>query len=217
MKNLTIRNLREKVYNITKIIVLSNGIPAGSKINEDELAKKIGVSKTPVREALSRLAHDGIVQIKPNRGTFKVKFTKKNLSEFMMIREALEVLSIRLAIKNVDKKMIKRLRAILNQFSEDNLENTFLKYVEAQQKYQSLLYGLSRSPRLIRMIESIHDLTHMLRVQYLNHPERVKRSLVLHRKLVDALEKGNADLAVTIHKKTMEAAYNYFLDTIREE
>jgi DNA-binding GntR family transcriptional regulator len=212
MKNITNRNIREKVYKITKTIVIGNEIFPGSKINEDELSKRIGVSKTPVREALSKLAHDGIVEIKPNRGAFKVKLTKESISEIMMIREALEGLCIRLAVKNMNEKLVRKLRTLLDEFEEEDLSNDLLRYAEVHQKFHALIHESSRSPRLIQMIRSIYDLTHLLRLQYLKDSEKARRSLELHRKLVDAFERRDVDSAVSIHSMALQSAYKFFLD-----
>jgi len=64
----TNRNIRQKSYELIRDHIVSNEVPPGTKINEGELARELGVSKTPVREALSKLAHEGIVEIIPNRG-----------------------------------------------------------------------------------------------------------------------------------------------------
>jgi DNA-binding GntR family transcriptional regulator len=211
-KIITNRNLRQNAYKSIRDYIVSNEVPPGAKINEDELAKNLGVSKTPVREALSKLAHDGIVEIIPNRGAFKIKLSKADLSEILMIRETLEGLSFRLAIPNINDKEIKKLKALLDEFDENDLEKSYTRYPESHLKFHTLLHQLSKSPRLIRIIQSMFDLINMVRLQYFSNIENVRHSLKFHKELIDALEKKDAELAVNIRKNMLRATYETLLE-----
>jgi DNA-binding GntR family transcriptional regulator len=211
-KIITNRNIRQNVYKSIRDYIVSNEVPPGAKINEDELAKNLGVSKTPVREALSKLAHEGIVEIIPNRGAFKIKLSKVDLSEILMIRETLEGLSFRLAIPNINDKEVKKLKALLDEFDENDLEKSYTRYPEAHLKFHTILHLLSKKPRLIRIIQGMFDLIHMVRLQYFSNIENVRRSLKFHRELIDALEKKDAELAVTIRKNMLRATYETLLE-----
>lgn len=212
----TVRNLRQKVYESIRDFVVSNRLPPGSKINEDALARDLGVSKTPVREALSKLAHDGIVEIIPNRGAFKVNLSKEDISEIMLIREATEGLCIRLAARNVTTKVIKKLKSIVDEFDENELDRDLSRYPEADLRFHKIIYDLSNSTRLIRLIENYFYLTHMLRLQYFRNPERVKLSLKGHRELIGALEKRDGELAEKILKKILRSVCNYLTENASE-
>jgi DNA-binding GntR family transcriptional regulator len=126
----------------------------------------LGVSKTPVREALSKLAHDGIVEIVPNRGAYKVRLSKEDLQEIMVIMETLEGLCVRLAVANIDETIIKRLKSILDNFEEKDLENDFSWYSDALIKFYTVIYNASKNKRLIRVIQGMYDLTHVFRSLY---------------------------------------------------
>lgn len=208
----TNRNIRQKSYELIRDHIVSNEVPPGTKINEGELARELGVSKTPVREALSKLAHEGIVEIIPNRGSFKVKLSKEDLLEIMTIRETLEGLCVRLAAEHADNKAIKKLKAILDEFDESNLERNFSHYPEALKRFHTIIYSLSKSPRLIRIIKSMYDLTHTFRLLYFNNPERVRRSLRAHRELISALEKKDGELAEIGRKNAICFAYESLLE-----
>jgi len=214
-KILTNRNLRQNVYEEIRKFVVNEVLP-GEKINEDDLAETLGVSKTPVREALSKLAHDGIVEIVPNRGSYKVKLSKEDILEIMVIREALEGLCIRLAIKNITDSTIKKLRAILDDFETNYLEKDFTQYSETMLNFYGLIYGTAKNPRLIKIIQSMLDLTRMFRLLYYNNPERVKHSLKVHREFIDVLEKRDEEFAEKIRKNMIRSAYEYLIETASE-
>jgi len=215
-KILTNRNLRGKVYEVIRNHIVSNEVLPGEKINEDELAKKLGVSKTPVREALSKLAHDGVVEIIPNRGSYKVKLSKEDILEIMVIREALEGLCIRLAIKNINNTTIKKLRTILDDFETKYLEKDFTRYSDTVLKFYALIYDTAKNPRLISIIQSMLDLTRMFRLLYYNNPERVKHSLIIHREFIEVLEKRDEELAEKIRKSMIRSAYGYLIESASE-
>ena len=214
-KIITNRNLRQKVFEELRNFVIHEVMP-GEKINEDDLAQKMGVSKTPVREALSKLAHDGVVEIIPNRGSYKVKLSKKDILEIMVIREALEGLCIRLAIRNMTDPTIKKLKTILDDFETKYLEREFTRYSETMLDFYNLIYDTAKNPRLIKIIQSMLDLTRMFRSLYYNNPETVKHSLKVHREFMDVLEKRDEELAEKIRKGMIRSAYEYLVEAASE-
>jgi len=212
LKKLGNSNLREKVYEMVRNYVISNEVPPGGKVNEDFLAKELGVSKTPIREALSKLAHDGIVEIRPNRGSYKVKLSNDDILEIMTIREVIEGLCLRLAAKNMNDQIIRKLRTILDDFEAQHLERDFLRYSETISKFYSLIYNAAKSPRLTRIIRGMYDLTHMLRFQIFSTPERVRRSLKLHRELIDILERRDSEKAEQCRRNMLRVGYESILE-----
>lgn len=214
---ITTKNLREKVYELVRDHIVSKEVAPGSKINEETLATNLGVSKTPVREALSKLAHEGLVEIVPNRGSFKVKLTKEDIHEVMLIRETLEGLCIRLATHHVNERVLERLKTILDEFEGKDLQKDFTLYAGAHLKFHSLIYQTSKSPRLTRMIQAVRDLTHMLGLEHFSNPEGVKRSLKSHRELIDAMARRDEVLAEKIRRGIVRSAFEPLLETASEE
>jgi DNA-binding GntR family transcriptional regulator len=213
-KIITNRNIREKVFEEIRNFVVNEVLP-GEKINEEELAKSLGVSKTPVREALSKLAQNGMVNIIPNRGSFKTKLSKEDILEIMVIRETLEGLCIRLAIKNITDTTIKKLKTILNEFETKYLENDFTRYSDTMQKFYAVIYETAKNQRLIRIIQTMLDLTRMFRILYYNNLERVKHSLKVHREFIEVIERRDEELAEKIRKEMVRSAYEYLLEMDR--
>jgi len=216
-KIITNRNLRQIVYESVRNHIVSPDVPPGAKIDEEALANDLGVSKTPVREALSKLAHDGIVKIIPNRGSYKVKLSKQDISEIMVIRETLEGLCIRLAVANISDEIIIKLKAILEDFETKYLENDFTRYPETMLKFYTLIYDTAKNPRLIKIIKSMYDLTRIFRLLYYSNFERVKHSLKVHKEFIDVLEKRDAESAEKIRKDMVRSAYQYLTETDRIE
>jgi len=215
-KIITNRNLRREVFEELRNFVVYEVVP-GEKINEDDLARELGVSKTPVREALSKLAHEGMIEIIPNRGSYKVKLSKEDILEIMVIREALEGLCIRLAIRNMTDSTIKKLKSILYDFEAKYLEKDLTLYSETMLDFYGLIYETAKNPRLIKIIQSMLDLTRMFRLLYYNNPESVKHSLEVHKEFIDVLEKRDEELAEKIRKGMIRSAYEYLAETTSEK
>ena len=105
-------NLREHVYKILKKKIILREIKPGEKINEELLAKTLNISRTPIRETLFRLEHEGIVRIIPRRGAFVVSQSKEEIAELLYVREVLEGLTARMATENMDKNTLEKLREL---------------------------------------------------------------------------------------------------------
>ena len=206
------KSIRQEVYEILRDYIAGTEISPGNKIDEESLSRKLGVSKTPIREALSKLAHDGIVEIKPNRGAYKVVLSKEDVSEIMMIREALEGLCIRLATVHVNDKIMKRLKGLLDDMESKYSKNDFSGFLNGHYEFHALIHTAARSPRLMRMIQSMYDLINLVRVQYFSNPQNVRRSLAFHRELLGAMKKRDADLAEKIRKDMLRSAYQSLLE-----
>ena len=110
---LTRVNLPTRVYELVKRRIVANELLSGTKLAEDGLAKELGVSRTPVREALNRLTQDGLVTVSPGRGAFVATFSFEDMVQLLEIREALEGMAARLASSRITKKTLNKLRKLL--------------------------------------------------------------------------------------------------------
>jgi DNA-binding GntR family transcriptional regulator len=119
-------NLRDHIYEILKKEIILRKIKPGEKINEEELAKSLQVSRTPVRETLLRLEHEGIVEIIPRRGAFVVSQSKQKVMDILQVREVLEGLVARLATENMDERILNRLRNCLKKISSTKNDEDML-------------------------------------------------------------------------------------------
>ena len=159
-------NLRQKVFEAVRDFVINGGVAPGGKIDEAYLAESLGVSKTPVREALSILATEGIVEIKPNRGSFKVRLTAKDIEEIGMIRGSLEGLCMRLACRKMTPRVIQKLKALIQDFEDKDFEKEYSAFVETNVKFHELIHKTAKSPRLVSLIQSNRDMAQMFRLKY---------------------------------------------------
>jgi DNA-binding GntR family transcriptional regulator len=152
---------------------------------------------------------EGIVEIKPNRGSFKVKLTDQDITEIMLIRESLEGLCMRLAAENMKDDVIEELEDLLEEFEAKDFEREYQSYIETNIKFYEIIYRTAKSPKLVNLIQSMRDLTQMIRLNYMKNPDNVRYSLNAHRELIGAFKRRHQKLAEGIRKKMLRYGYHY--------
>ncbi|MCP4576190.1 MAG: GntR family transcriptional regulator [Deltaproteobacteria bacterium] len=195
-------NLRDQVYDILKKRIIFRKIKSGKKINEEELAKALGVSRTPIRETLLRLEHEGIVKIIPRRGAFVVSQSDAKVTDLLQVREVLEGLVARLATKNMKNGLLDRLKHSLEKVSSgDNGDDRLLKYTPADIEFHALLLDACDNELLQNMMESVNAHLQMVRLRTVALPGRPEQTVREHYEIVAAIEKHDAALAEKLMRK----------------
>lgn len=208
-------NLRDEVYDILKRLIITREIKPGEKINEEELAKKIGVSRTPIRETLCRLENEGIIEIIPRRGAFVVTQSKEKVTETLQVREVLEGLVARLATKNMDKKTLGKLKECLEKISSSPEENSkLLKYARADVEFHSLLLDVSNNQMLQNMMGVVNAHLQLIRLRTVVLPGRAQKTVEEHYKILEAVEKGNEEAAEELMRKHIQSVRNDMIKNI---
>jgi DNA-binding GntR family transcriptional regulator len=191
-------NLRERVYEIIKRTIIFQEIPQGEKIDEENLAKQLGVSRTPIRESLFRLEKEGIIKIIPRRGAFVVKHSKESIIEILLVREVLEGLATRLAVDHINPQAIDTMKSLFKGFSESNIHDQSNNYTKVDLEFHNLIIKGSRNDLLMSLMNILNDHIQMLRLRTVALKGRPEQSLREHIDIIDALEKRNTSLAESL-------------------
>ena len=208
-------NLRGQVYDILKRMIILKQISPGEKINEEQLAERIGVSRTPIRGTLFRLEHEGIVEIIPRRGAYLISQSKEKVIDILQVREVMEGLVARLATENMNEQTLNRLRNSLRKISStENNEDMLLKYPAADEEFHSLLLGACKNGVLKSMMEVINIHLQVIRLRTVVLPGRAKQTVTEHYKILEAIEKGDAPGAEKIMQKHVESVRKDALENI---
>jgi DNA-binding GntR family transcriptional regulator len=163
---------------------------ADLRLDEKRLAAGLGVSRTPVREALARLEHEGLVRILPRRGVSIVRKTKAEIVEMIIAWAALEATAARLACERAADDEIASLR---RDFEPDETLADRDEYSRANLRFHARIIELGHSPLMVSMAEGL--LVHMRAIRRGAIGDSAERSSVDHRQIVEALEARDADLA----------------------
>ncbi len=194
-------NLRDRVYEILKKSIIFQEIPPGEKVDEEAIARQLGVSRTPIRETLCRLENEGIVKVIPRRGAFVVKHSREKVTEILALREALEGFAARMAAEHVDETTVEKMRLLFRDFSEANLRERSKDYFRADLKFHDMVVKASKNDLLIQLMNTLNDHIQMVRLQTVSLDGRPEHSLIEHFKIMGAFEQKDAALAESLMRE----------------
>jgi DNA-binding GntR family transcriptional regulator len=182
-------NLREQIYQIIHDMILGREILPGEKILEEELAKKIGVSRTPIRECLCRLENEGIVEVIPRRGAFLRKYSKKKVAEIFDIREVLEGLVARLVAAGQDLELNTKVRRVLDRVYQLPDQGAGLtEFTRADVEFHRLLLNACDNEMLQGTMAVINTQLQIIRARTVVIPGRARRTVEEHYGILEAVE-----------------------------
>jgi DNA-binding GntR family transcriptional regulator len=208
-------NLRSQTYKILKNMIITREILPGKKINEETLAQEIGVSRTPIREALFRLEHEGIVKIIPRRGAFVVKPSKENIIEILQVREVLEALIVRLVTPLLEEADIRELRSCLEKLrAKPEEERHIIDYTDSELTFHDLLHRKCPNQMLRRMMEMVNAHLQIIRLRTVVLPGRAQKTLDEHTAILEMIEKGNAEEAELMMRRHVISVRTMALENI---
>jgi DNA-binding GntR family transcriptional regulator len=183
----------EEAYRHLLRAIRSGRYRPGDRLIPEDIAAEIGMSRMPVREAFRRLATEGLVVIRPNRGCIISGLTIPQIYEVFEIRSVLEGLAVRLAMPRIDAATLRELERQLDAMNDDPAD-----WVANHSKFHDHLCSLSGRPKLLRQIRTLHaSIEPYLRV-YLHHAEKPRSADAAHRVILEALRTGDADHAEAV-------------------
>jgi len=195
-------SLRDEVYESVRSRVLGmvGQIDAPVRVREEELAKQLGVSRTPVREAFLRLGEEGILNIQPRKGALLMPVTRQEYLEWLKLREELEAFAAKEAALNASQRDVDALRAIFAPFTEANLDERVAEYAAANVAFHQAIIKLAANSLLEKVWKSFGH-KQMLRTKTIERLNRARCSLREHHALIDAIEARNAALAAELARQ----------------
>ncbi len=203
----------EEIYQKLKNAIIKRYIKSGNKLVEETIAQKLGVSRTPVRAAMRRLANDGLLTIMPKRGAVVISPTIAEIEQTYEVRIEMEKMAVRKAAENITEKQLKKLDEIIQKeieiFKADNIED----YNENNEAFHLLIAEASGNKVLYRYIDQLLEKMKIYLILY-DPFFKLKRHFISseHRPIVEALEEKNAERAVLEMEEHLTAAFEQ-LDT----
>lgn len=165
------------------------------RIDERDIAQKLGVSRTPIREALARLENEGLVESVPRRGYYIVRKSRDELVEIITVWAALESMAARLITERATDEEISDLRTIFTTFENGKLYARLDEYSDANLAFHQRIVELARSATLSKTADGLLIHVRSIRHRTISEARRFERSIVDHMEIIEALEQRNADLA----------------------
>jgi DNA-binding GntR family transcriptional regulator len=196
--------LREVVSETLREAIASGVLKPGERLMEIQLAEELGVSRTPVREAIRKLELEGFVIMIPRRGTYVADLSIKDINEVFEIRTALDVLAAGLAAERITDDELELMERILVQIGEYVDKNELEPIVELDSQFHDILYRACRNDRLVGIINNLREQFTRFRTISMAFPGRIKNTLEEHSRLVEAIASREVDLAQQLAREHME-------------
>ena len=191
--------LKDRIYEELKSAITSMNIYIDDeehRLDERQLAVELGVSRTPVREALGRLENEGFVRTIPRRGAFVARKTRKEVLEMITVWAALESMAARLIIEHATEREIATLRELFSSFDEDGAAQARIdEYSETNISFHQALFRLSRCDLLSEITENLFLHMRSIRMRTIAEKDRASRSIIDHMFIIEALEARDTELA----------------------
>lgn len=201
-------SLRGQVFEVIRQKILSGEYHRNEELREMAVAKELGVSRTPVREALWQLELEGLVKIIPNKGAYVVGITKKDAKDIYAMRGVLEGLCAKWACSRITEAELAVLEEINDLAEFHGMKGRYEKVVELDNQFHQLLYQIADSRMLSRTLTDFHTYLESVRKVTLSDHHRMLESLEEHKAIVNALKCRDcqkAEVLATLHiNKTVE-------------
>ena len=191
-------SLREQAYAALKQAIMDADIYAHReeiRLDERQLSHALGVSRTPIREAMSLLEQEGFLRTAPRRGVFIVRKTKKQIIEMIEMWAALESMAARLATINASDEEIASLRHMFDEFLNSAPADHIDEYSDANIAFHQAIIALSGSHLMGKTIENLFIHVRAIRKMTISQKDRAARSIIDHMNIIEALEKRDTELA----------------------
>ncbi|MGN0405155.1 MAG: GntR family transcriptional regulator [Bariatricus sp.] len=190
--------LRDVVFNTLRRAILRGELKPGERLMEIQLANKLGVSRTPIREAIRKLELEGLVLMIPRKGAEVAEITRKNMMDVLEVRKALEELAAELACERIGKEQIAEMRVAAKEFERTLKTGDVTQIAEADEKFHDILYIATNNQRLILLLNNLREQMYRLRVEHLKLKECYPQLLAEHDKIIHCVEKRNKEAAKDI-------------------
>jgi DNA-binding GntR family transcriptional regulator len=210
-------SLSERAYEAIKESILKTDVTKvndGDRIDERGLSESLGISRTPLREAINRLVMEGFLKVVPRKGVYLVKKSKKEISEILLVRAALEGMAARLAVKHVTEKEIQKMKDLFEPFGESSTGGQFLKYSDANIEFHELVLKTSQCGKLIELASNLFDHIRWIRFRTIVFEDRFPKMQKEHLAIIEALEKRDPDLAEKRMRAHIEGLAQYIEEKV---
>lgn len=193
--------LKDHTYDVLRAAILDMNIyedGADLRLDERQMAEKLAISRTPIREALARLAQDGLVEILPRKGVFVLRKSMDEILEMIVTWAALESMAVRLATEHATSGDLRDLRKFALKHSIDAARADIEEYSEINIQFHQRILELSGCKLLKATADGLFQHMHAVRRRAMGESDRATRSVVDHMEIIEALEARDGDLASTL-------------------
>jgi DNA-binding GntR family transcriptional regulator len=201
--------IRESAFIQLRKLILTQEIKPGEKLNEKEIADRLGVSRTPVREALHKLELEGLIEIFPRRYCLVKGVTHECIREIHLIRSNLEPIAAYNAVDNLSNEDLEHLALLVKKSSVFASKGNIQEIMNVNDEFHQIINKASNLPRIILILDNMHDYVESFRYSFMSRPDLAQRSIEEHHDILAALQTRDKDLVKRLVTKHLEGITEY--------
>ena len=193
--------LRDVVFNTLREAILKGELKPGERLMELQLAAKLGVSRTPIREAIRMLEQEGLAVTIPRRGAEVAKMTEKDMQDVLQVREALDELAASIACELITAEELRSLEAAMEEFESATRTKDIKRIAESDMEFHDIIYHATRNPKLVNILNNLREQMYRYRVEYLKDEKNYPVLLKEHREILEGFTEKNKELVTDSMRK----------------
>lgn len=179
--------LRDVVFKTLRQAILRGELEPGERLMEIQLAERLGVSRTPIREAIRKLELEGLVLMIPRKGAEVAKISESNLRDVLEVRRSLEELAIDLACQRMTPEELGELRVTQEKFALAIKTGDAMQIAETDERYHEIIYDSTKNARLVQILNNLREQMYRYRLEYIKDEDKRQILLIEHEHILKAL------------------------------
>jgi len=196
--------LRDVVFNTLREAILKGELKPGERLMELQLAAKLGVSRTPIREAIRMLEQEGLAVTIPRRGAEVARMTEKDMQDVLQVREALDELAASIACECITNEELDDLKQAMEGFEQAVRTKDIKRIADTDMVFHDIIYQATRNPKLVNILNNLREQMYRYRVEYLKDERNYPVLLKEHQEILQGFQEKNKDLVTDSMRRHVE-------------
>ena len=207
--------LRDVVFHTLRQAILRGELKPGERLMEIQLANKLGVSRTPIREAIRKLELEGLVLMIPRKGAEVADISEKSLRDVLEVRKVLEELAVKLTCDKIKSAQIRELKRAAEEFRKTLKSGDITQIAEADVRFHDVIYEATDNQKLIQLLNNLREQMYRYRIEYLKRQEAYPQLLAEHEDIIRRIENKDKERAAEIVCRHIDNQVEAVMNVIR--
>jgi DNA-binding GntR family transcriptional regulator len=196
--------LRDVVFKTLRDAILRGDLKPGERLMEMHLAEGLGVSRTPIREAIRMLEQEGLAITIPRKGAQVAGMTEKDLYDVLEIRDALDELAVSKACEKVNKKSLSKLAEAMRDFEKSVASGNVRAIVSSDEQFHDVIYAMTDNPKLVNIVSNLREQMYRYRYEYVKDNADYRQLVSEHTCIVDGLRRQDKEYVKSVMHTHLE-------------
>lgn len=196
--------LRDVVFQTLRQAILKGELQPGERLMEIKLADTLGVSRTPIREAIRKLELEGLVVMIPRKGAAVANITEKDTKNVLEVRRTLEMFAVEVACDRITEEELAQLKEAAKAFEASKGSMDLIRIAETDIHFHEIIYEATHNERLVQILNNLRENMYRYRIEYLKDPNYYDSLVGEHQEILDAIEAGDKEKARVCMKDHIE-------------